>query len=94
MITLINNKTNDIIECPIGICWSAIFLGFLVPLSRGDKGYALTFFVCGLMTMGISNSVLGAFYNYIYINQKLEKGYIGYRSSDINYIKTNALVND
>lgn len=75
MIIRLKNNVGMIKECKVGFSWTNFFLGFFVPMFRGDWKFTLIQLAAAFMTCGISNLVFPFFYNKVYINDLLEKGY-------------------
>ncbi|MFJ8528613.1 HrgC protein [Bacillus sp. NPDC094106] len=75
IIEMMNYKNKLRKEVKIGFSWTTFFFGALVPLVRGDWKWTLIFIIAGLCTSGFSGIVLAFFYNKIYIQELIEKGY-------------------
>ena len=63
-------------EVKKGFCWTMLFFGIFVPLARGDWKWFLISLLAGIVTVGISWLIFPFFYNKIYLNELLEKGYV------------------
>lgn len=75
MYTL-KNKDGVTKEVKKGFSWTMLFFGVCVPLVRGDWKWFLISLLAGLVTCGISWLIFPFFYNKIYLNELLEKGYV------------------
>ena len=75
MYTL-KNKDGVTKEVKKGFSWTMLFFGVFVPLVRGDWKWFLISLLAGLVTCGISWLIFPFFYNKIYLNELLEKGYV------------------
>lgn len=62
-------------QCKIGFSWTYLFFTFIVPAVRGDVKWFIVSMILALLTFGIGNVVLAFFYNKIYIQSLIEKGY-------------------
>ena len=63
-------------EVKKGFSWTMLFFGVFVPLVRGDWKWFLISLIAGFVTVGISWLIFPFFYNKIYLNELLEKGYV------------------
>jgi hypothetical protein len=63
-------------EVKKGFSWTMLFFGIFVPLARGDWKWFLISLIAGFVTVGISWLIFPFFYNKIYLNELLEKGYV------------------
>ena len=75
MYTL-KNENGVTKEVKKGFSWTMLFFGVFVPLVRGDWKWFLISLIAGFVTVGISWLVFPFFYNKIYLNELLEKGYV------------------
>ena len=75
MYTL-KNEHGVVKEVKKGFSWTMLFFGVFVPLVRGDWKWFLISMLAGLVTCGISWLIFPFFYNKIYLNELLEKGYV------------------
>ena len=58
-----------------GFSWTMLFFGAFVPLVRGDWKYLLISLLAAFLTFGVSWFVFPFFYNRLYLNDLLDKGY-------------------
>ena len=58
-----------------GFSWTMLFFGIFVPLLRGDFKYFILSLIASLVTFGFSWLIFPFFYNKLYLNDLLEKGY-------------------
>jgi len=63
-------------EIPFLFSWTGAIFGFWVPLLRGDLKWFFIYLIVGLLTYNIGAFILSFFYNKIYINSLIEKGYL------------------
>lgn len=75
MILLVNNVTGEYKQVKKGFSWTMLFFGVFVPLLRGDWKWFLITFALALLTSGASWFVFPFFYNHLYIDDLLKKGY-------------------
>ena len=75
MIIVANPHTGVQKEVKRGFSWTMLFFGFLVPLLRGDIIWTIASLVLAGFTYGISWLILPFFYNKIYLNSLLNKGF-------------------
>lgn len=79
----LKNDVDNYKECKIGFSWTTFFFGFFVPFIRGDFKWGAIIlviqFILAFLTMGIGSFVVSMcfsfFYNKLYINDLLQKGY-------------------
>lgn len=76
MDTMINNRTGSRKQAKRGFSWTMLFFGVLVPLFRGDLLWFVISLVLAIVTSGVSWLILPFFYNSIYMNGLLNKGYV------------------
>ena len=69
------NKNGAVKEAPVGFSWTTFFVGFFVPLSRGDWMWTLIMFVAMCITIGFANIIFPFIYNRLYIDGLLKQGY-------------------
>lgn len=58
-----------------GFSWTMLFFGVLVPLVRGDFKWFLITLVAAFFTFGFSWLLFPFFYNKLYLDDLLNKGY-------------------
>ncbi len=76
MTTFMTNEfTGETKAVPAGFSWTTFFFGFFVPLFRGDMGWGAIMFIAGLFTWGFSNLLFAFFYNGLYRDKLLERGF-------------------
>ncbi len=75
MAVTLKNQIGAIKTAPTGFSWTSLFFGCFVPLLRGDGKWFIISLVAGFVTVGISWLFFPFFYNKVYLNSLLEKGY-------------------
>lgn len=75
MVLLVNNYTGEQKHVKKGFSWTMLFFGVFVPLLRGDWKWFLITAIAAVLTYGVSWVVFPFFYNKLYINDLLKKGY-------------------
>jgi hypothetical protein len=75
MAATLKNNNGHVVTTPTGFSWTTLLFGFFVPLFRGDILWALIMVGAALLTAGISLIVFPFFYNKVYIDSLLKKGY-------------------
>ncbi|AKP66815.1 hypothetical protein [Companilactobacillus ginsenosidimutans] len=83
-VNLINNATRDTKQVKVGFSWTTFFFGFIPAVFRWDLKWFLIILaieiIASIPTMGFGFSVVGIifsfFYNRLYINDLLKKGYV------------------
>lgn len=88
MILLVNNFTGEQKQVKKGFSWTMLFFGVFVPLLRGDWKWFLITFAVALLTSGASWFVFPFFYNKLYIDDLLKKGY-SYPTSNFSSVNVN-----
>ena len=95
MKVTLENELGTLKQCKVGFSWTTLFFGFLAPLFRGDFKWTLIIlalnFVIGMFSFGIGaflvNFCFCFFYNRLYINDLLQKGYKPATEVDENILK-------
>lgn len=75
MIIVANPHTGVQKEVKRGFSWTMLFFGFFVPLLRGDILWTVVSLVLAVFTSGISWLILPFFYNKLYLDGLLNKGF-------------------
>ena len=75
-------KNNVLKEVPFGFSWTNLFFGFFVPLLRNDLIWAFVMLILAVLTCGFSQMIFPFFYNKIYIQSLLEKGWMPANEND------------
>lgn len=83
IVNLIDPETKNIKKAKIGFSWTTFFFGFFPAVFREDWKWAAIIFliemVVSIPTLGFGFSIIGIifsfFYNRLYINDLLAKGY-------------------
>jgi len=69
-------ENNGLVKiAPIGFSWTVFFFNGFPPLIRGHIVMGAIMMVLGFFTGGISGIIFAFFYNKMYVNYLLEKGY-------------------
>ena len=76
LIKLKHKDTGAYKEAPLGFSWTSFFLGFWVPVFRGDIKWFIIGLIVSLLTFGVGYFLICFIYNKRYIIDLLEKGYI------------------
>lgn len=79
----LQNESGVTKEVKVGISWTVFFLGFFVPIFRGDSKWAMIMLfsqlIVGYFTLGFGSIILRMIfvfkYNDFYINDLKEEGY-------------------
>jgi len=79
----LSNDAGVVKETKVGMSWTVFFFGFFVPFIRGDMKWGLILLIAGIAlgipTAGIGSSLVfiafSFFYNKIYIQDLLKKGF-------------------
>lgn len=101
-VNLVNPTTNQVKQTKVGFSWTTFFFGFWPALFRGDW---LWFFVqlaievlTGVFTFGIGAGLTGIvfsfFYNKVYINELLSKGFQATDTSDREILVTHGFISN
>ena len=75
MLRVMENQYGDVKTVKEGFSWTTFFFGVFVPLSRGDVKWALIMMLVGILSSGLSWFVFPFFYNKVYIDDLISKGY-------------------
>ncbi len=59
----------------VGFSWTTLFFGFLVPIIRGDLGWAVLMLIAQIFSLYLANIVFAFIYNKKYTTKLLEDGY-------------------
>lgn len=71
----LRNENGVCKEVKKGFSWTMLFFGIFVPLVRGDWKWFLLSLLAAIITSGLSWLVFPFFYNKLYLNDLLNKGY-------------------
>ena len=66
----------EIKAAPVGYSWTTLFLGGWPALFRQDWLWGIGGIIGSMITYGVSPIVVSFFYNKVYINNLLNKGYV------------------
>ena len=87
--------TGVIKECKLGISWTSLFFGPLVPLFRGDIKWFFISLLLFSFTGGLANIYLMLDYNRIYVRDLLMRGFVPYNQDIANLMRQhNVIVED
>ena len=75
MTRIMKNEYGQVKTVKEGFSWTVLFLGVFVPLFRRDFKWALIMAIVGFLSCGISWLVFPFFYNKVYIEDLIDKGY-------------------
>lgn len=95
MRVTLENEFGTLKQCKVGFSWTTLFFGFFAPLFRGDFKWGIIIFgfdiLLGMFSFGIgallANLCFCFFYNRLYINDLLGKGYKPATEVDENILK-------
>lgn len=95
MQVTLKNELGTVKQCKVGFSWTTLFFGFFVPLFRGDFKWTLIIlalnFLVGMFSFGIGAFIVNIcfcfFYNRLYINDLLNKGYKPITEADENILR-------
>lgn len=87
------NEYGAIKEAPIGFSWTTLVFGCLVPLLRGDFKWAAITFLLAAVSGGLSWFIVPFFYNKVYLDLLVDKGYKAYSKEDLDIIRAKGLLN-
>lgn len=73
MIILKKNGMTKVV--PTGFSWTTLFFGCFPALFRGDWKWAIIMIVAIILTHGIALVVFPFFYNKVYVNDLIERGW-------------------
>ncbi|OOC23370.1 HrgC protein [Helicobacter pylori] len=59
----------------VGFSWTTLFFGFLLPVIRGDLGWAVLMLIAQIFSLCLANIVFAFIYNKKYTTKLLEDGY-------------------
>ncbi len=76
LIKLKHKDTGVYKEAPLGFSWTTFFLGFWVPIFRGDLKWFIISLAITIFTFGLGYFLTCFIYNKRYVMDLLEKGYI------------------
>ena len=80
-VVVVNNEKGKIKESPDGFSWTVLIFGFWPALLRGDFLGVLVIAIINAATnfnpvlYVLSSVLISIFYNYTYINRKINSGY-------------------
>ena len=59
----------------VGYCWTYFFLGFLVPITRGEIGVGVLHLILSVVTFGLFQLIMPFLYNKQFMIRQLTNGY-------------------
>lgn len=81
-------QTGDVKRCKVGVSWTALFFGCLVPLIRRDWPWGISMLVTQVVLLPRSlvaglmvNVVMFSLYNKYYLQALRNKGYVPVKST-------------
>lgn len=80
-VVMVNHEKVKIKESPAGFSWTTLIFGFWPALLRGDLLGVLVIAIINAATnfnpilYVLSSVLIAVFYNYVYVNRKISKGY-------------------
>lgn len=80
-VVMVSNDKEKIKESPAGFSWTTLIFGFWPALLRGDFLGALVIMIINAganfnpVLYVLSSILIAIFYNYVYINRKINNGY-------------------
>lgn len=80
-VKLVNNR-GIVKKSKVGFSWTIFFFGCIVPLIRGDIKNFIILLLLQMLTFGFAAIAYSFFYNKMYINMLLDRGYIPYTQED------------
>lgn len=94
-ISLKNSKTDEVKTTKVGFSWTTFFFGFFPAVFREDWRWAAIIFMLEMilyvLTLGYGFWIMGIifafFYNRIYINELLKKGFEPTDDSSMSALK-------
>jgi hypothetical protein len=88
----LQSSTGLIEKVPTGFSWTTLFFSFLVPLIRGQVGYAAIQAIIVLCSGGLAAFVFPFIINKHHIKKLLKKGYRPVGEMDRAYLLTNGFI--
>ena len=67
-----------------GYCWTYFFLGFLVPIRRGEIGIGVLHLILSVVTFGLFQMIMPFLYNKQYMTRLLTNGWQLADSEELN----------
>ena len=68
----------------VGYCWTYFFLGFLVPITRGEIGVGVLHLILSVVTFGLFQLIMPLLYNKQYMTRLLTSGWQLADSEELN----------
>lgn len=88
MVKMRQPQTVEVKQCKMGVSWTALFFGCLVPLIRRDWPWGISMLVTQVVLLPRSlvaglmvNVVMFSFYNKYYLQALKNKGYVLVKST-------------
>ena len=76
MKVFMKNQFGAMKQVKVGFSWTMLFFGFLVPLIRGDWKWTIVMLLITFISYGVAQIIVPFFYNKMYINDLIEKGWV------------------
>lgn len=71
-----NGETGVVKNGYVGYCWSYFFIGWLVPIVRGEIGIGTLHLILTLVTFGLFHLIMPFLYNKQFMNRHLTNGWV------------------
>lgn len=88
MEMVLKNSFGSIKTVKTGFSWTTLFFGCFPAMFRGDWKWAIIMIIVALLTGGLSWFVFPFFYNKLYIQDLLNKGYKPLDSDHILFLQS------
>lgn len=75
-VTVTHPQTHQVKHPKIGFSWTTLFFAFMPALIRGDFKWFFVQLVLAILSVDLSSLIFAFFYNKIYLNDLLSKGYV------------------
>jgi len=75
----------------VGYCWTYFFLGFLVPITRGEIGVGVLHLILSVVTFGLFQLIMPFLYNKQYMTRLLTSGWQLADSEELNALARHKL---
>jgi len=91
MKVFMKNQFGAMKQVKVGFSWTMLFFGFLVPLIRGDWKWTIVMLLITFISYGVAQIIVPFFYNKMYINDLIEKGWVPADETAANAFKAKGI---
>ena len=86
-----HSQTGALREVPLGFSWTTLFFGIFPAFFRGDFKNGIMMLIIAIFTLGWSWLIMPFFYNKMYVNALVSKGWMPADQMSANTLRTKGI---